>query len=239
MSQTQPRPFLRHSPRTLLLNGGTLDDLALRYHFVAELEGARAAADDPDNYYHLLPHLSGIAALAALEAVEDDIVAEMVLVTVQIAEKWVLPCIAADHVLRPVAVDVVETYKSWLVDGGSAVLYSGVAWCLHEERDDDLAFEYLVEALPGRGVDIEVGQGPQPAEHWRNFGEYLRCSDPVGREINEIDEALFGATPTAPFDGSNNWWMGVLAERSFARMAELMKPHDDQVRAMIVNVLEQ
>lgn len=219
----------------LTLDNGVLDDLARTYRFVAELDAARAAADDPDNYYDLLPHLSGMAALAALEAVEDDIVRAMAIVTVMLAEKWMLPCIAADHPLRPIAVALVNSYKGWSVDGETYVSYASDAWTFKYDYDTASHFGHLCNALPSQGVDEEIGNGPRPAARWGNFGGYLMQRDPAGRQIDVLWDALIDAAPDDEDEDSDelDWWMEVCTAQRDARLADLMKPYDELVRLTI------
>jgi len=229
---------------TLALDNGTLDGLALSYRFTAELDAARAAADDPDNYYDLLPHLSGLAALATLEAVEDDIVSAMAIITVMITEKWMLPCIAADHPLRPIAVALVESYKAWAVDNESYVGYSSAAWAFKYEYDTARHFGHLCGALPSQGVDEEVAQGPRPAVRWTSFGNYLMQIDPIGHEIDALWDELIAAEPpdaeADDLDASDwsDWCMDVCTARRNARLAELMKPYDEMMRLTIFCALK-
>lgn len=230
------------TPPRLLVDSKTLNRMAQICNFEETLAVAQFHAADPDDYFSLLPHLPGLAALWALEAVMDDITLPMAMITVALAKNYMLPALAEDHPLRGIAVELVDAYEEFAVNGGSATNYADVAWDFRYDYEAAGKLGYLYNALPSQGVDEEVGHGPNPARRWAAVGQYLMQCDPAGREIDALWDALIDADPdpegtAEEADGEPDWWMVVCRDRSAARLEELMKPYDENVRATIFAIL--
>lgn len=238
---TAPVATQEPAPPTLAIDYDTLTTVARNNRFEGLLIHARAAAADPDDYFALLPHLTGQAALWALEAVSEDINRLMAMITVLLAEKFMLPCIPEDHPLRHIAVELVKSYENWAVGGGSATNYADVAWDFKYDYDAARKFGNLCNALPSQGVDEEVGLGPSPARRWAAFGTLLMQTDPAGRQIDALWDALVEAEPEIDdehdADPDASWWIDVFVGTRAARMAELQAPYDEAVKAVIATAL--